>query len=133
MLLWDHIAFSTAASCLGSHPKEDSEKRRGREIQLRWTLPPKLPRLHYATKNGKKSVPGKRPNFYDSLGPIITEMGISFDLKMLFRFSDTFFDFWPRNSVFGPPCPVLLSNRFAVTFIAFPMSHAFERYPILHT
>ena len=37
---------------------------------------------------------------------IITEMDISFDLKMLFRFSETIFYFWPRNLVFGPPCPV---------------------------
>ena len=60
--------------------------------------------LHYATTNEKFSVPGMRPNFSGSLGHIITEMGISFDLKMLFRFSETFFDFWPRNLVFGPPC-----------------------------
>ena len=54
----------------------------------------------------KNSVPGKRPYFSVSSGPIIIEMGISFDLKMPFQFPETIFDFWPRNSVFGPPCPM---------------------------
>ena len=57
--------------------------------------------LHYATKNQKFSVLGKWPNFSGSLGPIITEMGVGFDLKTLFRFSGTIFDFWPQNSFFA--------------------------------
>ena len=44
-------------------------------------------------KMEKKFCPWKATDFFGSLGPIITEMGISFDLKMLFWFSETFFDF----------------------------------------
>ena len=60
---------------------------------------------HYATKNERFSVPGERPNFSYSFGPIITEMGISFDLKMFpvfradFRFLAPKFGFWPTVDV----------------------------------
>ena len=51
-------------------------------------------------------VPGLRPIFSESLGHIITEMGIDFDLKLLFRFLETIFQFWSLNSVFAPQCPL---------------------------
>ena len=46
----------------------------------------------------ENSAAGKWPKFSSSLGSIITEMGISFDLKMLFRFQGIIFNFWPQNS-----------------------------------
>ena len=53
-------------------------------------------------KMEKISVPRKRLNFSGSLGPIIAEMGISFDLKMLFRFSEMTFDFFAPEFGFSP-------------------------------
>ena len=57
-------------------------------------------------------------------------MLMSFDLKMFLRVSEIIFGFWSLYSGFVQQCALWLSNRFAVTFIAFYMLRASNDTPV---